>query len=91
MTDMLAAAYKAKQTDTDYDLVDLGGDDLSKVISQIGEEAFVKLDKNKIPNSENVEAKSALATDPYTTTCRKGRLPLTILPGKTSGPKDLTS
>ena len=64
MTDMLAAAYKAKQTDTDYDLVDLGGDDLSKVISQIGEEAFVKLDKNKI---------------------------LTILPGKTSGPKDLTS
>ena len=63
MTDMLAAAYKAKQTDTDYDLVDLGGDDLSKVISQIGEEAFVKLDKNKIPNSENVEAKSALATD----------------------------
>ncbi len=24
MTDMLAAAYQAKQTDTDYDLVDLG-------------------------------------------------------------------
>lgn len=33
MTDMLAAAYQAKQTDTDYDLVDLGGDDLSAVIA----------------------------------------------------------
>ena len=63
MTDMLAAAYKAKQTNTDYDLVDLGGDDLSKVVSQIGEEAFVKLDKSKIPNAENVAAKSSLAAD----------------------------
>lgn len=63
LSDMLAAAYKAKQTDTDYDLVDLGGDDLSKVVSQIGEEAFVKLDDSKIPNAEKVTAESTVATD----------------------------
>lgn len=63
LTDMLAAASKAGQTDTDYDLVDLGGDDLSKVVSQIGEEAFVKLDDSKIPNAEGVDAESSVAAD----------------------------
>ena len=63
LTDMLAAASKAGQTDTDYDLVDLGGDDLSKVVSQIGEEAFVKLDDSKIPNAEGIETESSVAAD----------------------------
>ena len=63
MTDMLAAAYQAKQTDTDYDLVDLGGDDLSAVIARMGEEAFVKLDDSKIPNAERVSGKSSVAAD----------------------------
>ena len=63
LTDMLAAAQKAGQTDTDYDLVDLGGDDLSKVVSQIGEDAFVKLDDSKIPNAERVSAQSTVAAD----------------------------
>ncbi|MGM9616539.1 extracellular solute-binding protein [Butyricicoccus sp.] len=63
LTDMLAAASKAGQTNTDYDLVDLGGDDLSKVVSQIGEEAFVKLDDSKIPNAEGIDAESSVAAD----------------------------
>lgn len=63
LADMLAAAYKSNQTGTDYDLVDLGGDDLSKVISLVGEEAFVKLDRTKIPNSTRVAATSAVAAD----------------------------
>ena len=63
LTDMLAAASKAGQTNTDYDIVDLGGDDLSKIVSQIGEESFVKLDDSKIPNSEKVEAESTVAAD----------------------------
>ncbi len=63
LPDMLAAAYKADQKNTDYDLVDLGGDDLSKVMSLIGEEAFMKLDKTKIPNSSKVAAESAVAPD----------------------------
>ena len=32
MPDMLAAACKSNQTNTEYDLVDMGGDDLSKVV-----------------------------------------------------------
>lgn len=63
MTDMLAAAYQANQTDTDYDLVDVGGDDLSALISRVGEEAFVKLDDSKIPNAERVSAESSLVAD----------------------------
>ena len=63
LADMVAAAIKANQTDTDYDLVDWSGDDLSKIVSQVGEEAFVKLDPAKIPNAANVEAKSSVATD----------------------------
>ena len=63
LADMVSAAIKANQTDTDYDLVDWSGDDLSKIVSQVGEEAFVKLDPAKIPNAANVEAKSSVATD----------------------------
>ena len=63
LADMVAAAIKANQTDTDYDLVDWSGDDLSKIVSQVGEDAFVKLDPAKIPNAANVEAKSSVATE----------------------------
>lgn len=63
LTDMLAAAAKADQTDTSYDIVDLGGDDLSKIVSQIGEESFVKLDDSKMPNAEGVDAESSVAAD----------------------------
>lgn len=59
LADSLAAAAKAGQKDTDYDIVDLSGDDLSKVVSLLGEDAFVKLDKSKIPNAASVEAVSA--------------------------------
>ena len=63
LADMVSAAIKANQTNTDYDLVDWSGDDLSKIVSQVGEEAFVKLDPAKIPNAANVEAKSSVATE----------------------------
>ena len=63
LADMLAAASKAGQTHTDYDIVDLSGDDLSKLVSLIGQEQFVKLDSSKIPNAASVEAKSSIATD----------------------------
>lgn len=63
LPNMLAAAYKAKQTNTDYDVIDMGGDDLSQLISLMGQDAFVKLDASKIPNSSRVTAKSAVATD----------------------------
>ena len=61
LTDMLNAAYQAGQTDTDFDLVDFSGDDLSKMVSLLGEEAFVKLDETMIPNRANVAAESSVA------------------------------
>ena len=63
MPDMLASACKSNQTNTEYDLVDLGGDDLSKVVSLVGTDGFMKLDKSKIPNSSRVRAESADAAE----------------------------
>ena len=63
LPDMLAAAFKAEQTNTEYDLIDLGGDDLSKLVSMMGTDGFVELDKTKIPNSSRVTAESADATE----------------------------
>lgn len=63
LADMVAAAAKANQTETDYDIIDMSGDDLSKIVSQIGEESFVKLDDSKLPNAAPVEAESTVATD----------------------------
>lgn len=63
LTDMLVAAAKAGQTNTDYDLVDLGGDDLSKIVSQIGTDYLTRLDKSQIPNAATVTAESSTATE----------------------------
>lgn len=63
MTDMLVAASRAGQTNTDFDLVDFSGDDWSKITSLIGEDQFVKLDASKLPNAASVSAKSSVAPD----------------------------
>ncbi|MDO4489852.1 MAG: extracellular solute-binding protein [Lachnospiraceae bacterium] len=63
LTDMLVAAAKANRTGTDYDIVDLSGDDLSKIVSQMGTEKLVKLDDSKIPNAANVSAESSIAAE----------------------------
>ena len=63
LPDMLAAAFKANQTGTDYDVIDMGGDDLSKIVSLMGTDGFVKLDDAKIPNSSKVSAESADAAE----------------------------
>lgn len=63
MVDMLAAAYQAKQTNTDYDLVDFSGDDWSKIVSLIGQDAFVKLDTSKISNASGVKAQCAVSPE----------------------------
>lgn len=63
LSDMLVAAAKAGQSNTDYDLVDFSGDDLSKIVSQLGTDYLTKLDKSKIPNAAGVSAQSSTATD----------------------------
>ncbi len=63
LTDMLVAAAKANQTGTDYDIVDLSGDDLSKIVSQMGTDYLVELDDSKIPNAAGVSAESSVAPE----------------------------
>ena len=63
MVDMIVAAQKAGQTNTEYDLVDFSGDDWSKIVSLIGEEAFHKIDASEIPNAASVEAKCAVSPE----------------------------
>ena len=63
LSDMLVAAAKAGQSNTDYDLVDFSGDDLSKIVSQLGTDYLTKLDKSKIPNASSVSAQSSTATE----------------------------
>lgn len=61
--DRLIAAQKAGQSDTDYDLIELGGDEIMKYVDQGGEDFFVKLDKSKIPNIENLTIESTYRDD----------------------------
>ncbi len=63
LADMLTAASRANQTDTDFDLVDFSGDDWSKVVSLIGADKFEKLDAAKLPNAAAVAAKSSVAPE----------------------------
>ena len=63
MVDMIVAAQKAGQTNTEYDLVDFSGDDWSKIVSLVGEEAFHKIDTSAIPNAASVEAKCAVSPE----------------------------
>ena len=63
MVDMIVAAQKAGQTNTEYDLVDFSGDDWSKIVALIGEDAFHKIDTAEIPNAASVEAKCAVSPE----------------------------
>ncbi len=43
----VVAAKKAGQTDTDYDVIELGGDEVTKYVDEGGEDFFVPLDKKR--------------------------------------------
>ncbi|MCF2669643.1 MAG: extracellular solute-binding protein [Butyricicoccus sp.] len=57
LPDMLISSYKANQEKTDFDVMDLGDEDVTKVLSMVGEDAIQPLDFSKIPNAEKVSAK----------------------------------
>lgn len=63
LTDMIIAAHQAGEKETSYDLVDLSGDDWSKLVSRIGEDAFVKLDQSQLPNASKITAKNAVGQE----------------------------
>lgn len=61
LADQLVAAYKAGRTDTEFDVVDLGDDDLTKILSLTDESILDDLDMSKIPNAEGVTAEPVAA------------------------------
>ena len=61
LADQLVAAYRANQTDTEFDVVDLGDDDLTKILSLTDEGILQDLDMSKIPNAEGVTAEPVAA------------------------------
>lgn len=59
----VVAAKKAGQSDTDYDVIELGGDAISRYVEEGGEDFFVALDKSKIENIKNLKVESSFRND----------------------------
>lgn len=57
LADMLISSYKANQETTDFDVMDLGDEDVTKVLSLTGEDVLMPLDYDLIPNAAKVSAK----------------------------------
>lgn len=63
LIDRVVAAKKAGQTGTDYDVIELGGDEINRYIKEGGEDLFTPLDKSKIPNIKNLQVDSTFRSD----------------------------
>lgn len=63
LADRVIAAKKAGQTNTDYDVIELGGDEVTKYTEQGGDDIFVPLDKSKIENIKNLKFKASFRDD----------------------------
>lgn len=61
--DRVVAAKKAGQTNTDYDVIELGGDEVTRYVKEGGEDFFVPLDKSKIENIKNLKVQSTFRDD----------------------------
>lgn len=59
----VVAAKKAGQTNTDYDVIELGGDTVTRYVEEGGEDFFVPLDKSKIENIKNLKVQSTFRDD----------------------------
>ncbi|MFC4601410.1 extracellular solute-binding protein [Cohnella hongkongensis] len=63
LSDRIIAAKKAGQKNTDFDLIELGGDEVLKYVTDGGEDIFVPLDKSKIPNIQNLKFPATFRDD----------------------------
>lgn len=61
--DKAVAAKKAGQTNTDFDVIELGGDEVVRYVEEGGEDFFVPLDKTKIENIKNLKVQAAFRDD----------------------------
>ncbi len=71
LADQLIFAYESQAIDTQYDVVDLGDDDLTRMVALTDEDILMKLDLDKLPNAEGVTAQPVVAhgrVQPYRAT-----------------------
>lgn len=61
LADMLVHAYESEQAETEFDVVELGDDDLKRIISRTDEEILMQLDLDAIPNAEGVTVQPVAA------------------------------
>lgn len=61
--DKLIAAWKAGQKETDFDLVEMGDDQISRVMGEVGPELLVPYDPAKIPNLANVSVRPPIGAE----------------------------
>lgn len=61
LADMLVHAYESDQGETEFDVVELGDDDLKSIISRTDEEILMQLDLDAIPNAEGVTVQPVAA------------------------------
>jgi len=63
LSSRIAAAKLAGEKNTDFDLLAENGSSLAAYVEEAGENFFVKLDFNKIPNYKNLKMKSGFYTE----------------------------
>ena len=65
LPDRLAAAYKANQTDTDFDLICIDDSAIAGIVAQTSEDFFEEIDTSRIPNYENLVYKDNIVGDNF--------------------------
>ena len=65
LPDRLAAAYKAGETDTDFDLIALDDSGVSQILAQTSDDFFEKIDTSKLSNYDNLVYKENVVGDTF--------------------------
>jgi len=63
LRDRVIAAKKAGETGTDFDIIELGGDEVTRYVEEGGDDLFVTLDKSKIENLKNLKFEATFRND----------------------------
>ncbi len=65
LPDRLAAAYKAGETNTDFDLIATDDSAITAILAQTSDDFFEPIDTSKIPNYANVKYKDNVVGDTF--------------------------
>lgn len=65
LPDRLAAAYKAGETDTDFDLIATDDSAIAGILAQTSQDFFETIDTSKIPNYQNLIFKENIIGDTF--------------------------